>query len=319
MDFLRRDGGLFVSLIPMAALAAFHLERACLVKALLFFLAFQAAVAVVGGVSALAGWHSGFYHIADVVDQRPTFFGLYAAHNATASVYLLLTLGAFAWALRPDVGRELRRILLGIAALLALGCILARSRGAFMGLGAGVVFIAVLAIRRGVPRRVMTVAVAGLAVAILAGGGLLLPRFIKMAQGETDQFRRELWSRAWKDFTRSPVVGAGFGRFNDQGREFTSIGIGEVATKAVVFNDDFHAHNSYLHWLAEGGVLGLGVMIAFWILVSLGLKSDDPIRDWILAGIVAMAALSLTEHYAGGGIFLTLLAFLIGVHQSRNE
>jgi len=60
-------------------------------------------------------------------------------------------------------------------------------------------------------------------------------------------------------------------------------------------------------------------MIAFWILVARGLKGDDPLRDGILAGIVAMAVLSLTEHYAGGGVFLTHLAFLIGVHQSRGE
>jgi len=317
MDFMRRDGALFVSLLPMAALAALDLDRRRLAAALLLYLAFQSAVAAVGGISAVGGWHSAFFHVADVVDQKPTFFGLYVTHNATASVYCLLTLGAFAWALRPDIEGRMRTILLVVAALLALGCILARSRGAFLALGAGAVFVAIRAIRRGIPRRVMVAGIAGLAVAILAGGALLLPRFVRMVSGDsTDHFRREVWGRAWEDFKRSPVVGTGFGRYNDQHREFTSIGIGEVATKAVVFNDDSHAHNSYLHWLAEGGVAGLAVMIAFWILAARGLKGDDPLREWILAGIVAMAVLSLTEHYAGGGVFLVHLAFLIGVRQS---
>ncbi|HZN63007.1 MAG TPA: O-antigen ligase family protein [Planctomycetota bacterium] len=319
MDFMRRDGALYVSLLPLAALAALPLDRPRLMTALLLYFAFQAAIAAVGGVSALVGWESGFYHIADVVDQKLTFFGLYKTHNATASVYLLLTLGAFAWALRPEPGAKLRATLLVLAALLALGCIMARSRGAFLALGAGVAFITFLAFRRGVPRRVMAAAVAGLAAAILAGGVLLLPRFVQMLGGETDTFRRETWSRAWGHFKRSPAVGIGYGRYNDKNHEFASIGIGQVAVKADVVNDDYHAHNSYLHWLAEGGVVGLAVMIAFWILVARGLKGDDPLRDGILAGIVAMAVLSLTEHYAGGGVFLTHLAFLIGVHQSRSE
>jgi O-antigen ligase len=318
-EFLRRDGALYVSLLPLAALAALPLDRSRLMSALLIYLAFQAAVAAVGGIGALTGWHSAFYHRADLVDDAPAFFGLYIAHNATSSVYLLLTLGALAWALRPEATAKLRKVLLVLAAFLVLGCLLARSRGAFLALGGGVAFVVFRAIRRGVPRRVMTLAIAGLAVAILAGGVLLLPRFARMMSGDTDALRRQKWERAWADFNRSPLVGIGYGRYNDLNPEFVSIGIGQVATKAVVNNDDRHAHNSYLHWLAEGGLIGLAVMIAFWVLVARGLKGDDPLRDWILAGLVAMAVLSLTEHYAGGGIFLVHLAFLIGVRQSRGS
>ena len=38
---------------------------------------------------------------------------------------------------------------------------------------------------------------------------------------------------------------------------------------------------------------------------------------WIIAGLVAMAVMSLTEHYAGGGVFLVHLAFLIGLNESK--
>ncbi len=319
LDFLRRDGSMYVSLLPMAALAALPLDRRRLAAALLLYLAFQASIAAVGGVGALTGWHSAFYRPAELVDHSPTFFGLYVAHNATASVYVLLALGAFAWGLRPENSAKLRGSLLVLATLLALGGVLARSRGAFLALGVGIVFVLVRAIRRGLPRPVMIAGVAGLAAAILAGGLVLLPRFVRMMEGGADKDRREEWSKAWGHFKRSPVVGIGFGRYNDVNQEFVSIGVGEVVTKAKVYNDDRHAHNSYLHWLAEGGILGLGVMIAFWILVTRGLKGDDPLLDWVLAGIVGMAALSMTEHYAGGGVFLAHLALLIGVHQSGSS
>ena len=319
MEFLRFDGAMYVSMIPIAALAALPLDRRRLAAVLLLYLAFQAAVAGVGGVGALTGWHSALYRPAELVDNQPTFFGLFKAHNATASVYVLLTLGAFAWALRPENSPKLRRVLLVLAAFLALGCILARSRGAFLALGVSLAFVVFRATRQGMPKGVKIAAVVGLIGVIAVGSIVMVPRFLKAREQGGDKFRREEWSGALDHFKRSPVVGIGFGRYNDLQHEYTSIGIGEVATKAVVWNDDRHAHNSYLHWLAEGGVLGLGVMVAFWILVARGLKGDDPLRDWILTGIVGMAVLSLTEHYAGGGVFLAHLAFLIGVHQSRGE
>jgi O-antigen ligase len=317
VEFMRRDGALFPSLLAMPALAALNLDRKRMTSVMIVYFGVHAAVAVAGGISSIGGWFSDIYRPADLVDWKPTFFGLYIAHNATASVYLLMTLGALTWFLRPESHGRMRVVLFVMVALLAYGCILARSRGAFLALGAGAVFAVARALRRGVSRRVMAASIAGLAIALVAGGALLFPRFQRMLREDTDAFRRESFSRAWGHFKRSPIVGIGFGRYNDQKLEFSSIGIGEVATRAVVYNDNLHAHNSYLHWLAEGGAIGLAVMLAYWILVMLGLKGDDAWRDWILAGIVALAVLSLTEHYAGGGIYLMHLAFLIGVHQSR--
>ena len=319
MDFMRRDGAIYVCLLPIAALAALPLDRNRLSWMLLFYLAFQAAIALVGGIGALTGWSSTFYHAANLVDHQPTFFGLYIAHNATASVYALLTLGAFAWALRRDNPPKLRVILFVLTVILGFGCVLARSRGAFLALGVSMIFVVLRALRQGLPKRLKIAAVAGLVVLIAGGSIVMVPRFLRAIEQGGDRDRRENWSQAWSHFKRSPIVGIGFGRYNDRNLEFESIGFGEVATKAVVWNDDRHAHNSYLHWLAEGGALGLAVMIAFWILVVRSLKGDDPLRDWILAGVVALAGLSLTEHYAGGGVFLVHLAFLIGVHQSRSE
>jgi hypothetical protein len=320
LEFQRHDGALYASLLPMAAVAALPLDRERMRGAILLYLVVQAAVAAAGAVSVLGGWTSMIYKTAHVVDQDLTFFGFYVTHNATASVYCLLAVGALSWALRKDLEPRIRGLLMGVAILLTLGTVLARSRGVFVALLVGAGFVVFRALRRGVSGRFLAPAILGLIVAILAGGALLIPRFARMGEIGADDYRKKAWTRAWEDFKRSPAVGVGFGRFNDANRVFESVGIGQVVGKAKVVNNDYHAHNSYLHWLAEGGIVGLAVMAAFWFLVARELdRRDDLMREWILAGIVSMAVMSLTEHYAGGTIFLIHLAFLIGVHASGRE
>lgn len=320
-EFQRRDGALYASLLPMAALAALPLDRERMRGAILLYLVVQAAVAAAGGLSVLGGWTSDIYRTAHLVDRQPTFFGFYVAHNATASVFCLLALGALAWALRKDLDPRFRVLMASVATLLVLGTLLARSRGVFLALVAGLGFVILLALLRGVSRRVMIPTLLALLIAVLAGGSQLFPRFTRMGEVGADKDRKEVWTLAWLDFKRSPAIGVGFGRFNDQHyREFASVGIGQVVRKAKVVNSDEHAHNSYLHWMAEGGILGLAVMTAFWILAARRLdRRDDLMREWILAGILAMAVMSWTEHYAGGGVFLVHLAFLIGVHGAGRE
>src|SRR5262245_20272401 len=124
-DFMRRDGAMFASLAPLAALPAFRLDRRRIEAAVVVYFGIQAAVAMAGGISAIGGWLSDIYRPAVLVDGKPTLFGLYVAHNAAASLYVLLTLGALAWALRPESEGRLRVALLILVALLALGCFLA--------------------------------------------------------------------------------------------------------------------------------------------------------------------------------------------------
>ena len=316
-DFQRRDAAFYASMLPIAALAVLPLDRTAVKGAILVYFIIQSLIAVAGGISVLGGWTSEIYHQAKVVDDKLTFFGFYVAHNATASAYALLAIGALVWALNKEVSPRFRILLVSLAVLLTLGMVLSRSRGVFLAFLAGAGLVTFRAMRGGVSRRVLTGAVAGLAVAVLAGGILLFPRFVKMADPGADTFRKNVWQRAWDDFGRSPVIGVGFGRFNDADREFTSVGIGQVVRKARAVNSDYHAHNSYLHWMAEGGIVGLIVMIAYWWLAARRLDSRDPLlRDWAVAGIVAMAVMGLTEHYAGGGVFLMHLAFLIGLNES---
>ena len=79
-----------------------------------------------------------------------------------------------------------------------------------------------------------------------------------------------LWPRALTYFRQSPIVGMGFGSFDDQIRNVVSyFGVLAVPSDIIVEHSDSHAHNSYLNFLAELGVVGLSLMLAFyWRLIK---------------------------------------------------
>lgn len=87
-----------------------------------------------------------------------------------------------------------------------------------------------------------------------------------------------LWKYAWHLFEQSPLVGIGFGRFNDTHLEFS--GVCHVVNLAVegetyvgstirweldqLMTSTGNAHNSYLHVLAETGIVGLAMFLYLW-------------------------------------------------------
>jgi O-antigen ligase len=75
------------------------------------------------------------------------------------------------------------------------------------------------------------------------------------------------WKYSVKMFLESPLVGIGFGRWNDHdvyvervGDDLVGLGLSGKRVTEV-----HHAHNSYLHVLAETGLLGLALLMWLWI------------------------------------------------------
>jgi hypothetical protein len=79
-----------------------------------------------------------------------------------------------------------------------------------------------------------------------------------------------LWPRALAYFEQSPVVGLGFGSFDDHIGSVTSyFHLLGTTSDTIVEHSDSHAHNSYLNFLAELGVVGLALMLSFyWRLIE---------------------------------------------------
>jgi len=143
-----------------------------------------------------------------------------------------------------------------------------------------------------------------------------------------------LWERAWYLFTRSPIFGIGFGRYND----INYISWGEIIPRLDLFigypniaafymepayRFGFgHAHNAYFQFLAETGIIGLGLLLFFWILCYRKiLKGYNLTRGGFskkvflssLGGIASLFALSLTENYFSATMVMICLSMTISL------
>lgn len=313
-DFHRRDGLIFLSMLPLlAARWTAPPERPAL-AVLGIFCAVQAVVALSGAVASAAGAREALAGILFMDDEGTgvlNYVGLYRAHNAAGSVQALCCLAAAAVAV---FGRGRGRWFWGLVSLpLLWGVLLSRSRGSLLALVASGVVLGVLAWRRGLLSRRALIGTALAAVATAAlFGPMVVDRFRRLSRDHA--WRLAKWDRAVEEWTWSPVVGEGLGRYNDGERTWRGLkGVVYVVTEADVRNDASHAHNSYLHFLAEGGVVGLFLTAGFWAWTAWGLRrARDPLRVAALLGIVCLFGLSMTEHYMGGGAMLLVLAPLAG-------
>jgi len=109
------------------------------------------------------------------------------------------------------------------------------------------------------------------------------------------------WPKGWDGFSRSPILGYGFGAVNDQPyparKEVRGI-FNLNHSKQKVFSDA-HAHHSYLHILAEQGILGLVCLSMIWFQLIKYLKHNKQIM-WIRNGLLiatwTIIFTSFTEH-----------------------
>jgi len=117
-----------------------------------------------------------------------------------------------------------------------------------------------------------------------------------------------LWPRALAYFRQSPLVGLGFGSFDDQIHTVTSyFGIFGVPSGMTIVHSDSHAHNSYLNFLAELGVVGLTLMLSFywrlirWSQEGAAAAMNDEKRNFVAFRFIELSSVCLltmaaTEH-----------------------
>jgi len=124
--------------------------------------------------------------------------------------------------------------------------------------------------------------------------------------------RFSLWDKAILLFKQSPIAGIGFARYNDVPWNFDRVplsgnpGIFSMYTAGNYIFNDTNAHSSYLHFLAETGIIGLILVLAFWIFCfAIIYKAYRRSRDnfprkvylSVAGGIITLFMLSVTENY----------------------
>ena len=328
-DFIRFDGAFFIAYLPLFLITDVRLEPQFIRRVIGFFLSLMSAVALLGlaefvdstilplGLSVLPG-PLQFLHNASL--STNIFHGLFRAHNAAGAIYAIATLISFSLL----VGEKNPALVSPPSFWLATnfaGMALSQSRTAY------VAFLVALLLTFFRDR-------ATLARAFKYATPILVPLLYLLLIQPTVAHRTQevsdledpnivsrffYYQRAFDDFVQSPIVGTGFARFNDELKNYTGIPyLVYFATSGSIVNDDSHAHNSYLHFLAEGGLVGLFLMLAVWISLYRWLDRQKQIfaagsfgkklAEAIQASIVLEFLMSFTEHMMGTA--MTSLAIL---------
>lgn len=194
---------------------------------------------------------------------------------------------------------------------LIAGVVAAGSRSYFLGV---FVCFTVLFFLAGSIRKMMKYAV--VALAVLALIAVTVPWF---SQRITDSFSPEKnvyrlnnWKISWNIFLEHPLVGVGSGRLRVHLEPYKEQGL-------IDFSQ--HAHNMYIHELAEGGVPGfllvIGTQIYFCVkYFRVYKRAAEPLMKAIGLG-VALSLLNLLvagvfEHNFGAAIVAMNINFLMG-------
>lgn len=241
---------------------------------------------IVGGVIAF-GALMAFFGILQRIAEVDAIYGLRPPgqaipfgpfinqHHFAAFMEMTAAL-SLALLLARSVTRE-KKLLIGLCLFFNVAAIvLTGSRGGLLGFISGAAFVAFVSYlirkRRGIPKKQRTSLKLGWLIGAVAGLFLFIG-FISLVGGENSLLRvagatgvgddltngrLHFWSVAWQIFVQYPILGAGLDAF------------GVAFTPHDTWNGAFRveqAHNDYLQTLADSGVVGLAIVIAFVVLL----------------------------------------------------
>lgn len=335
--FLRHDGAMLVSYTAFFFLLGWPLKPS---QCRAFWVVFATVLAVVGFAGAAISLnlpHSGVFSILHVVGLEEyvsgfgagtaggagqMFFGWYEAHNTAGGVYAVVSVVLLALLQDPKLSLNQKTFRWILLACCLMGLGVTYSRGAYLAFMGGAA--AVLPLRKLSGSLKSALLVGALITVIVTMNSQVMDRFDTLTDPyyQTSGGREYVWALAEEDFLASPIVGIGFGRFNDDFQFFKGVKhFVYVVRNAKTVNDDEHAHNSYLHFLAEGGIIGLLVTMYVWLsswkvlsfyAAHLPRSKLLPLLNGAKGGLMVALVQALTEHTLGRGSVLLVVGTLIG-------
>lgn len=318
-DFFRRDGNIFISYAPliMLGLSRLRFDVDAVVRRFLF-------LATVVNTCVMGYYLVGGYNL--VLPEDPLYHSLFWAHNAAGGYLALLSalsLG-YLYVTRKPI------FVVGLS-LNALGLFLTASRGSILGfLGA---ICLVLLFKNRYTKLFASLMVIGQVLLLLGFASINASGFDReqansqaVPIGKIEMQRvgnildrgLVIWPRAVALYQDSPLVGNGFGSFNDSGvldsDKFAN------STEKVNF-DDRHAHNSYLHFMAETGLVGLALLVMFLKQMRRYLFNlpESPLRYGLLLGFWTLIISAFTEHTLVAPSQVLPFAIIVGMTIAQKQ
>ena len=264
------------------------------------------ALAIVGSVAALVGLYqvvtcpgpptaAGLATRAYRCDRARGFFSIYMTLAGVLSLLLL----AIAPRLLP--GARGRAVTAVPWLVMVLGLSATYVRGAWLGLGAGMLTLAALA-RRG--RWLLLAGLAVLVILALSGPEQLRHRMRSMTDPQEPTIRERIymWQSGAAMLTERPLLGTGPGGVK---RQYERFALPEAIKKRTG-----HLHNTPLQILVERGLLGLAAWLWIWVAFYLRVGAllarldpeDRPARALVVGSLAAITGFlvgGLSEHNFG--------------------
>ncbi len=275
---------------------------------------------------------SGFLMVYTQTGVGKIYFALNFAHNATGSVYAVVCVSLLVFFLKEKILKiKILFIILLLINLLAL--LLTKNRAGYLGFFGAAIIVIWLNFKSIKKFSITIGALVVVTVPILFLTGVY-NRIIQILnfKGATIIIRFYIWEKAWYLFSQSPIFGIGYGRFNDVfnidrgvfdiGRLRGYPGIVSFYMKQSFFFDSAHAHNSYLQFLTETGVIGLGLILIFWTLCIVKiLKAYKSTKENFtskvllssLASIFVLLIISFFENYLSATTVMISISVLVPI------
>lgn len=251
-------------------------------------------VVVITAIGHAAGGLTSLYGIVETWVQPPDrFFAPFLNDNHLASI-LLLTWPLWLDRLCDPRSSGAQRAVALVLAVAQAGLFVATG-----SLGASVVAVGLL-LTVGIARGVVPVAVGGMGA---IGGIAALVAFDPLSE----HGRTTLWRAALALWADHPVFGSGVGTFGQA--------VDAYRTDLAYVTWD-HAHNDWLEWAVETGLVGVAVLVAgvVWVVRQPAPRSASRAR-WLQLGVVGVAAHATVEfplHVPG--IAMTTAALFTVLH-----
>lgn len=273
---------------------------------------------------------SGFLMVHTEPFAGKIYFALNFAHNATGSVYAVVCVSLLVFFLKEKI-TKLKILFLILLLINLLALLITRSRASYLGFF-GAAIIVIWLHFKSIKKFLITIGaliVVTVPILFLTGVYNRVIQILDFEEGTTI-VRFYIWEKAWYLFSQSPIFGIGYGRFNDAfnidrgvfdiGRLRGYPGIVSFYMKQSFFFDSAHAHNSYLQFLTETGVIGLGLILIFWTFCIVKiLKAYNSTKENFtskvllssLASIFVLLILSFFENYLSSTTVMIYISILV--------
>ena len=271
-SFYRRDGNFFVTFLPLLLLPLF--KKTFLTRIVyLRFLYFSTFVSLACMILPRINLNPG--DIIEIEEDISVNHFLFEAHNAVGGfIAVILSLIIGLWMTEKNKRERIKYAvcaMINVVALIDCG-----ARGTLMAIVLSVAILILVRkqISKGKKKRFfdkllfIIILISNIVIVAVCSDEKLYNYVLQLLHISNRTYAisvrlTDLWPRAINLFFSSPILGTGYGSFNDQPYNLVRIldGLFVFNKPAQYIFSDAHAHNTFLHVMAETGLVGLGLLL----------------------------------------------------------